>query len=92
MFLAVLIFRMAKSHPNLSSIQSASLYSLDTSELLQLTLISVFTAIPELSTTVLFEEFVSSPTAYGHKCARQIMPATLPSRILPGTAHFIFED
>lgn len=25
-------------------------------------------------------------------CARQNMLATLPSRILPGTAHFIFED
>jgi len=66
MFLADITFWMAKSHPNLSSIQSASLYSLDTSEFLPLKLISMFTAIPELLTTVLFKEFVSSPTVYEH--------------------------
>lgn len=81
-----------KSQPKLSIIQSASLYSSDTSELLELKFISMFISISELLTTVVFEEFFTSPAAHVHESARQMMPATLPSRILPGTAYFIFED
>lgn len=52
----------------------------------------MFISIPELLTSVVFKEFLISAAAYVHKYARQMMPATLPSRILPGTAYFTFED
>lgn len=52
----------------------------------------MFISIPELLTSVVFKEYFTSAEAYVHKSARQMMPATLPSRILPGTAYFIFED